>query len=167
MSLKQTVVLLFSFAPVPDSSPSRPPEAAPTWRERFKQSLPKREELAQQPWLAPIAERILDRKLWAAQHESVARGVAIGIFWAFVIPFAQIIAAAAHCVWWRANIPVAAAITFVTNPFTIGFWLYLAYKVGSRKDSIGMFNSPFGITDGLVVGPFKRIGTQVEKFRQA
>jgi uncharacterized protein len=131
MSLKQTVVLLFSFAPVPDSSPSRPPEAAPTWRERFKQSLPKREELAQQPWLAPIAERILDRKLWAAQHESVARGVAIGIFWAFVIPFAQIIAAAAHCVWWRANIPVAAAITFVTNPFTVGFWLYLAYKVGS------------------------------------
>jgi uncharacterized protein len=108
-----------------------PPSSKPSWSERFRQSLPKREELAQQRWLAPIADRILDRKLWTAQHESVARGVAIGTFWAFVIPFAQIIFAAAHCVWWRANIPVAAAMTFITNPFTVGFWLYLAYKVGS------------------------------------
>jgi uncharacterized protein len=113
--------------------PSNPPPAKPEmkWVERFRQSLPKREELAKQRWLAPIAGRILDRKLWTAQHESVARGVAVGIFWAFAIPFGQIIAAAAHCVWWRANIPVAAAITFITNPFTVGFWLYLAYKVGS------------------------------------
>ncbi len=107
------------------------PSSKPSWATRFRQSLPKREELAQQPWLAPIADRILDRKLWTAQHESVARGVAIGTFWAFVIPFAQIIFAAAHCVWWRANIPVAAAITFITNPITVGFWLYLAYEVGS------------------------------------
>jgi uncharacterized protein len=116
-------------------SPLPPPSASPTpadlsWAERFRRSLPKREELAQHRWLAPLADRILDRKLWTAQNESVARGVAIGTFWAFVIPFAQIIFASAHCVWWRANIPVAAAITFVTNPFTVGFWLYLAYKVG-------------------------------------
>jgi uncharacterized protein len=111
--------------------PPPPPNPPSTWLERIKQSLPKREELAKQPWLAPIADRILDRKLWTAQHESVARGAAIGMFWAFVIPFAQIIFAAAHCVWWRANIPVAAAVTFITNPLTVGFWLYLAYKVGS------------------------------------
>lgn len=103
----------------------------PSLIDRIRANLPTREELSQQPWLAPIADRVLDRKLWTAQHESVARGVAIGCFWAFVIPFAQIIFAAAHCVWWRANIPVAAAITFITNPFTVGFWLYLAYKVGS------------------------------------
>jgi uncharacterized protein len=113
------------------SLPPRAPPSASSWRERLRQSLPTREELAKQPWLAPIADRILDRKLWTAQHEAVARGVAIGTFWAFAIPFAQVIAAAAHCVWWRANIPVAAAITFITNPFTVGFWLYLAYKVGS------------------------------------
>lgn len=116
---------------MPPPSPDPKTNAKPTWAQRFRQSLPKREELAQQPWLAPIADRILDRKLWTAQHESVARGVAIGTFWAFVIPFAQIIFAAAHCVWWRANIPVAAAITFITNPLTVGFWLYLAYQVGS------------------------------------
>jgi uncharacterized protein len=102
-----------------------------TWRERLRAKLPTRDELAAQPWLKPIAHRVLDRKLWAPQHEAVARGVAVGLFWAFALPFAQIVAAAAHCVWWRANIPVAAAITFITNPFTVGFWLYLAYRVGS------------------------------------
>lgn len=115
--------------PTPTPPPSS--ERKATWRERFRESLPKREELAKQPWLAPLSHHILDRKLWTAQYESVARGVAIGIFWAFVIPFAQIIFAAAHCVWWRGNIPIAAAITFITNPFTVGFWLYLAYQLGS------------------------------------
>ena len=64
-------------------------------------------------------------------HESVARGAGIGVFWAFVLPVAQILVAAAHCVWWRGNIPVAAAVTLITNPLTIGFWLWLAYQLGS------------------------------------
>ena len=61
----------------------------------------------------------------------LARGAAIGIFWAFVLPAGQILAAVANSVWWRANIPVAAGLTLITNPFTIGFWLWLAYKAGS------------------------------------
>jgi uncharacterized protein (DUF2062 family) len=101
------------------------------FRQRFRQSLPTPQELSRHRWLQPIAHRLLEHGLWHAKTESVARGVAIGMFWAFVVPFAQILFAAAHCVWWRANIPVAAAITFITNPFTIGGWLYLAYHVGS------------------------------------
>jgi uncharacterized protein len=103
----------------------------PTWKERFKASLPTKEGLALHPWLKPVAARVMDAKLWRVQHESVARGVAVGTFWAFVIPFAQIVVAAAHCVWWRGNIPVAAAMTMVTNPLTVGFWLWLAYQFGS------------------------------------
>ena len=99
--------------------------------ERMRQHLPTPEQLARQRWLRPIAHRLTEHGLWHAQTESVARGVAIGLFWAFILPFAQILFAAAHCVWWRANIPVAAAITFITNPFTVGGWLYLAYHVGA------------------------------------
>lgn len=101
------------------------------WRDWFVGLLPDRHTLAAHPWLLPIAARLLDRKLWRAQHESVARGVAVGTFWAFVIPFAQVFVAAAHCTWARANIPVAAAMTLVTNPLTIGPWLWLAYQLGS------------------------------------
>jgi uncharacterized protein (DUF2062 family) len=103
----------------------------PQWAQRLGKSLPSRELLAAHPWLKPVACRLLDPQLWRLQHESVARGVAVGTFWAFVIPVGQVVVAAAHCTFWRANIPVAAAMTMVTNPLTIGFWLWLAYQLGS------------------------------------
>ncbi len=102
------------------------------WIERFRQSLPSRDSLVAHPWLKPVAGRLFDPKLWRPQHEAVARGVAVGTFWAFVIPVAQIVVATAHCTWWRANIPAAAAMTMVTNPLTIGFWLWLAYQAGAQ-----------------------------------
>lgn len=101
------------------------------WTDKFKDSLPNRDSLASHPWLRPVATRLLDPQLWRPQHEAVARGVALGTFWAFVIPVAQILVSAAHCTFWRANIPAAAAMTMVTNPLTIGFWLWLAYQLGA------------------------------------
>ena len=97
----------------------------------LKKHAPKREDLARSRWLRPIKEHVLAPDLWQLRSEATARGVAVGVFWAFAIPFAQILFATAHCVWWRANIPVAAAITFITNPLTVGGWLWLAYHVGS------------------------------------
>lgn len=107
-------------------------KAAPRhWTDRIRSSVPTREMLMAHPWLRPVAHHMLNPKLWRIQHEAVARGVAIGIFWAFALPVAQIVAAAAHGVWWRANIPVAVGVTFITNPFTVGFWLWLAYRLGN------------------------------------
>jgi len=108
----------------------KPPKPA-AGNSRFKNALPTADTLAAHPWLKPVAHRLRDPQLWRLQHEAVARGVAIGIFWAFAIPFAQFVIAAAHSVWWRANIPVAAGVTLITNPFTLGFWLWLAYQTGS------------------------------------
>lgn len=102
------------------------------WSERLNASLPTRHTLSAHPWLQPVGTRLLDPQLWRLQHEAVARGVAVGTFWAFTIPFAQLVVAAVHCTWWRANIPVAAAMTMVTNPLTIGFWLWLAYQLGAQ-----------------------------------
>jgi uncharacterized protein (DUF2062 family) len=99
--------------------------------QHLKNALPSRDYLAAHPWLKPVAHRLLDPQLWRLQHEAVARGVAIGLFWAFAIPFAQFVLATLHSIWWRANIPVAAGMTLITNPLTIGFWLWLAYQLGS------------------------------------
>lgn len=122
-------------AAAPPVTPDNPKAVEPTfWSEfkaQFKSQIPTRETLAQQRWLGPIAHRLAEYDLWHMKAESVARGVAIGMFWAFVVPFAQIVFAAAHCVWWRGNIPVAAGVTLITNPLTIGGWLYLAYQTGS------------------------------------
>ena len=107
-----------------------PKRAKASWTDRFTQGVSP-QTLAAHPWLKPVAHRLQEPGLWHLHHEAVARGVAIGLFWAFALPVAQILVAVAHCVWWRGNIPVAAGMTLVTNPFTIGFWLWLAYKLGS------------------------------------
>jgi uncharacterized protein (DUF2062 family) len=120
-----------------------------SWMGWLKRSLPAPETLAAHPWLRPIAHRVLEPRLWHIQHEAVARGVAIGIFWAFAVPFAQVLFAAAHSVWWRANIPVAAGTTLITNPFTVGFWLWLAYQLGALLlDSPDM--APIAESGGLI-----------------
>jgi uncharacterized protein len=131
----------------PEPKNDEPPQpAAPHWTDRWRNAVPTRDVLAAQPWLRPIAHHVLDPKLWRMHHESVARGAALGVFWAFVLPVAQILVAAASCVWCRANIPVAVGMTLITNPFTIGFWLWLAYKAGSL------------VLDAPPPLPFKQIG---------
>ena len=100
------------------------------WGSALRKCVPSRATLAQQPWLKPYAPWVLAAPLWRLQEESVARGVAIGTFWAFMIPIGQTFAAIGHCVWWRGNIPAAAMMTMLTNPLTFGFWLWLAYPVG-------------------------------------
>jgi len=82
------------------------------------------------PRLQPVARHVLAPHLWRIQHESVARGVAIGFFLAFVLPFGRGLTAALLSIFLRANIPVAALATFITNPINLGFWLWLAYELG-------------------------------------
>ena len=66
------------------------------------------------------AQRILHRELWRFTRRSVPRGVAMGLFVGvfLLIPGVQIIGAALLSLPVRANIPIAAAMTFLTNPFT-------------------------------------------------
>ncbi|MHA7818649.1 MAG: DUF2062 domain-containing protein [Erythrobacter sp.] len=93
--------------------------------------MPEREEMARNKYLAPIAHRFLSPELWRFTRRSVPRGVALGLFSAFIIPVGQIFLAAFLALPARANVPLAAAVTFVTNPFTLAFWLWVANRVGA------------------------------------
>ena len=79
-------------------------------------------------WLAPLMGR---RSLWHLNRRRVALGAAIGVFCGFLIPLAQIAGAAVLALLLRANLPVAAVATFVTNPVTFAPIFVLAYKTGS------------------------------------
>ena len=71
------------------------------------------------------------RALWAFNRDSVARGVAVGLFFGVLLPVAQIVAAIFAAVVVRANLLVTAASTFVTNPVTLPFVYYYAFRIGS------------------------------------
>jgi uncharacterized protein (DUF2062 family) len=86
--------------------------------------------MAENRWLAPIAHRFLSPELWRFTRRSVPRGVALGLFAAFIVPVGQIFLAAFLALPARANVPLSALVTFVTNPFTLPFWLVVANRVG-------------------------------------
>lgn len=94
-------------------------------------SMPKREELARNKYLAPFADRFLTPELWRFTRRSVPRGIALGLFSGFIIPVGQIFLAAFMALPARANVPLAVAVTFITNPFTFPFWIVVANRVGN------------------------------------
>lgn len=102
-----------------------------TWlADTLRKYMPSREEMARNKYLAPIAHRFLSPELWRFTRRSVPRGVALGLFAAFIVPLGQIFLAAFMALPARANVPLSAAVTFVTNPFTFPFWAVVAKEVG-------------------------------------
>ncbi|AZI38074.1 hypothetical protein NT2_02_04250 [Caenibius tardaugens NBRC 16725] len=93
--------------------------------------MPTREELERNRWIRPFAHRVLRSELWRFTRRSVPRGVALGMLVGILIPFAQILFAALLSFSVRANVPVAALTTFITNPFTTPILWVIAYKIGS------------------------------------
>jgi uncharacterized protein (DUF2062 family) len=61
----------------------------------------------------------------------VALGAAVGVFFAFITPIAQIPLSAAVSVLLRCNIPAAVVGTLVNTPPTFGPVYYGAWKLGS------------------------------------
>lgn len=122
-------------APARASGPARKPGVAArskTWAsDLIRKNTPTREDMAANKYLAPIAHRFLSPELWRFTRRSVPRGVALGLFAAFIVPIGQIFLAAFLALPSRANVPLAALVTFVTNPFTLPFWLVVANKVGN------------------------------------
>jgi len=97
----------------------------------LRKHMPTREQMARNKYLQPIGHRFLSPELWRFTRRSVPRGVALGVFAAFIVPLGQIFLAAFLALPSRANVPLAAAVTFVTNPFTFPFWVLVANKVGA------------------------------------
>lgn len=136
----------------------------------IRKHTPTREAMAQNKYLAPIAHRFLSPELWRFTRRSVPRGVALGLFAAFIIPLGQVFLAAFLALPSRANVPLAALVTFVTNPFTLPFWLVVANKVGSftlRLDAAGPAIAHAQMESGtwaMVVDFFQMAGVTIVGF---
>lgn len=97
----------------------------------IRRYMPTREQMAENKYLRPIAHRFLTPELWRFTRRSVPRGVALGIFAGFIIPVGQIFLAAFMALPARANVPLSALVTFITNPITFPFWAVVANKLGA------------------------------------
>jgi hypothetical protein len=123
-----------------DQPPPRPTIAkrSKTWAmDVIRKNTPTREEMAKNRFLAPVAHRVLSPELWRFTRRSVPRGVALGLFAAFIFPLGQILISTFLALPVRANVPLAALVTFVTNPFTLPFWLVIANRTGDFVLQVG------------------------------
>lgn len=100
----------------------------------FGRHAPSREKVLESRWLRLFGERMRRSDLWRFTRRSVPRGVAIGLFIGIflMVPGLQIVGAALISVPFRANIAVAAAMTFLSNPATTPLFLVAAITVGNR-----------------------------------
>ncbi len=104
------------------------------FRRQYAKHAPTQDELRRSPLLRPLGKRIWASELWRLTRRSVPAAVAVGLFVGIVlmIPGLQIVGAALMAVPFRANIPIAAATTFVSNPATTPFFIIAALDVGNR-----------------------------------
>ena len=88
-----------------------------------------------------LGDRLHSPNLWHLNRRSVSRAFAIGL-WAMYtppLPWQQVIAALG-AIYFNANLPIAVALVWITNPLT---WLpmyYFAYEVGALAMGAATFS---------------------------
>lgn len=80
--------------------------------------------LRHRPWWKKISKPLFHRTLWIPCRDTVASGLAIGLFFSMMPMIPQTIIAAILAMRVRANVPFAMASCFVSNPLTnVPIWI--------------------------------------------
>jgi uncharacterized protein (DUF2062 family) len=80
-------------------------------------------KLRHRPWWQKLSKPLFHRSLWMPCRDTVASGLAIGLFFSMMPLIPQSIFAAILAMRARVNIPFAMGACFVSNPFTnVPFW---------------------------------------------
>ena len=102
--------------------------------------MPTPERIAALPGIHHLGSRITEPNLWYINRKSISGAVFLGIVCAW-IPFpAQMLVAALCAIFFRVNLPLSVAITWITNPFTLIPIFYSSYCVGSFIFGIPILN---------------------------
>jgi len=99
--------------------------------DRLRRLMPTPESVAANRWLRWMGPGLLHPRLWHLSRRGVALGAAVGVFFAFITPVAQIPISAAVSIALRCNVPTAVVATLVNTPATFAPVYYGAWKVGS------------------------------------
>lgn len=92
-----------------------------------------------------LGERFFAAEMWHPDRRRFAAGAAIGTFFGMIPLPIQMLGAAVSAYAVKANIPSAIAFTWMSNPLTMGFFMYLQYKTGAFL--MGQMEKDVSITD--------------------
>lgn len=108
--------------------------------------MPRRESIESNKYLSAIMRKVGHREyLWEFKQKNVVLATLIGVFWAMMpMPF-QMFPSAICAIFFRANILVAIAWVWVSNPLTMLPILYVSYYIGCILLAI----TPIGSFSGI------------------
>lgn len=100
-------------------------------RKLIKKYLPHPDEIKGHKLASLFGTLLHDHNLWHVHRHSTRGAFAVGAFAALMpIPF-QTVLAVALAIFFRVNIPIAFAMCWLTNPFTMAPIFYVCYNIGS------------------------------------
>ncbi len=77
-----------------------------------------------------LGDKLHEPNLWHLNRRSVSSAFAIGLLVAWIPTPGQMLIAATIALYFRANLPISAALVWITNPLTMPPMFYFAYRVG-------------------------------------
>jgi hypothetical protein len=96
----------------------------------MKRYLPSPEKVRRMKTLNFLGDILQEPNLWHINRHSVARAFLIGVWLCFIpMPF-QMLASALLAIWFNANLPLAVALVWISNPVTMPPIFYFNYKLG-------------------------------------
>lgn len=100
-------------------------------RKTIKKFLPDHQSIKENKYLKVFGHLLHNANLWHLNRHSVAKAFAVGLFFAFMpVPF-QMFLAAGVAIIVHANLPLAVALVWITNPITMPVIFYACYVVGT------------------------------------
>lgn len=96
----------------------------------IQKHIPDPEVLITHKHLQFLGDRLRDPNLWHLSRRSISLAFAVGLMAAWVPVPMQMVISAVGALYYRANLPVAVVLVWITNPVTMPPLFYFAYRVG-------------------------------------
>lgn len=101
-------------------------------RKFFQRLAPSQSEFKSNPWAERLGPLLEDPYLFHFNRRSVALAFAVGLSLMWLPLPMQTLSATLTALYVRANVPLSAALVWVTNPITIPPMYFAAYKLGLK-----------------------------------
>lgn len=115
-------------------------EGKPVSNKRLKNLLPTPEKILESRILQLFAPHLADPRLWQFNRHSLNKAVYIGVLSAFFPLPGQMLLALIGALIFRANVPMALGLTWITNPLTTLPVFYAGYYIGAKLLSVPMIS---------------------------
>ncbi|OEF23542.1 DUF2062 domain-containing protein [Vibrio rumoiensis] len=93
--------------------------------------MPDPQKIKNQKALKIFGSVLYNPNLWCLNRRSAAGAFAVGLFIAFIPLPSQMIMASGAAIMCGVNLPLSVALVWISNPITMPFLFYFAYRIGA------------------------------------